>query len=57
MAAIDYRALLPLRGYRPAYRTGTGCPGCGHGGWRVGRFSAECARCGTALPLAPAVAS
>lgn len=52
-AAIDYRALQPARGYRPAYAAGAACPGCGHRGWHVGRASAECARCATALPLAP----
>lgn len=53
----DYRALQPMRGYRPAYTVGTACPGCGHGAWLVGRASAECGRCGTALPLAPVNAS
>lgn len=28
------------------------CPGCGDGQWWVGRVAAECAVCGTALPLA-----
>lgn len=28
------------------------CPGCGGTHWLVGRSSAECARCDTALPLA-----
>jgi hypothetical protein len=27
------------------------CPGCGHTNWYVGRFSAECGFCATALPL------
>jgi hypothetical protein len=30
------------------------CPGCGHSQWFVGRVSAECGICGTALPLAGA---
>lgn len=30
------------------------CPGCGHSQWYVGRVSAECGICGTALPLAEA---
>ena len=38
---------------RPTYRRGTHCPECGASAWTVGRFSAECARCGTALPFAP----
>ncbi|MFZ5747161.1 MAG: hypothetical protein ACOY45_05825 [Pseudomonadota bacterium] len=43
-----------LRGYRVSYRPGTACPGCGGTAWHVGRHSAECAACSTALPLAPA---
>ena len=27
------------------------CPGCGRSHWLMGRFSAECAFCSTALPL------
>ncbi|MEP7130230.1 MAG: hypothetical protein ABI770_03790 [Sphingomicrobium sp.] len=30
------------------------CPGCGRTQWIVGRISAECAFCSTALPLAEA---
>jgi hypothetical protein len=30
------------------------CPGCGRIQWLIGRVSAECAFCGTALPLAEA---
>ena len=39
--------------YRPVYREGESnpCPGCGRAQWLVGRFSAECAFCRTALPL------
>jgi tRNA(Ile2) C34 agmatinyltransferase TiaS len=28
------------------------CPGCGRSQWSVGRITAECAFCSTALPLA-----
>lgn len=28
------------------------CPGCDRSHWHVGRTTAECAFCGTALPLA-----
>jgi len=42
------------QGYSPLYRSGTVCPGCGGAKWDVGRFSAECTHCHTALPLAPA---
>jgi hypothetical protein len=30
------------------------CPGCGRSHWYVGRITAECGHCGTALPLAQA---
>jgi len=35
------------------YRSGKalGCPGCGQSNWHVGRTTAECAHCATALPL------
>jgi hypothetical protein len=41
------------RGYHVAYRAGevNRCPGCSRSHWHVGRLSAECAFCGTALPL------
>jgi hypothetical protein len=43
-----------LRGYRVVYREHqvNHCPGCGKTHWYVGRFSAECGFCSTALPLA-----
>lgn len=42
------------RGYQPLYHLDivNRCPGCGKSHWHVGRFSAECAHCETALPLA-----
>lgn len=46
-------ATVHERGYAILYRDGMDCPGCGHGGFIIGRQSAECGRCGTALPLAP----
>lgn len=52
----DFGIRNALSGYRPAYRTGTACPGCGGSHWTIGRFSAECAFCCTALPLAPIAA-
>ena len=44
------------RGYHAAYRENqvNHCPGCGRSHWYVGRASAECGFCGTALPLAGA---
>lgn len=42
------------RGYHAVYRRNEAnhCPGCGRSHWYVGRLSAECGFCGTALPLA-----
>ena len=42
------------RGYQPLYHCDivNRCPGCGRSHWYIGRFSAECACCETALPLA-----
>ena len=44
------------RGYHAVYREHqvNHCPGCGRTQWLIGRVSAECAFCSTALPLAEA---
>ncbi len=44
----------PAPGIVPAYWPGeiNQCPGCSQAQWLVGRTLAECAMCGTALPLA-----
>jgi hypothetical protein len=44
------------RGYCVVYREDqvNHCPGCGRTHWYVGRVSAECGFCSTALPLAEA---
>ena len=41
------------RGYHAVYRDNevNHCPGCGRTHWYLGRLLAECAFCGTALPL------
>lgn len=41
------------RGFHAVYRTGetNHCPGCGRTQWLIGRVSAECAFCSTALAL------
>ena len=46
----------PSRGYILVYREGevNRCPGCGRSHWHIGRISAECAFCATAIPLADA---
>lgn len=45
-----------VRGYHAVYRHGevNRCPGCGRTHWLIGRVSAECAFCSTALPLVEA---
>ena len=45
-----------MRGYHAVYREHetNHCPGCGRTHWIIGRVSAECAFCATALPLAEA---
>ena len=47
-----------MRGYHVLYRENevNHCPGCGRTHWYIGRISAECGFCGTALPLAEATA-
>jgi len=41
------------RGYAILYRASevNHCPGCGRSNWLVGRSTAQCAFCDTALPL------
>lgn len=51
--ALTHQGAPAQRGYHVAYRGGGAdvCPGCGRSHFHVGRVSAECAFCGTALPL------
>lgn len=42
----------PARAAIATYRIGQACPGCGRSHWHVGRATAECAFCATAMPLA-----
>ena len=44
---------LSARGYQVMFWRGevNHCPGCGQSQWYVGRASAECGICGTALPM------
>jgi hypothetical protein len=46
----------PHRGYCVVYHEHevNHCPGCGRTHWHIGRVSAECGFCATALPLASA---
>ncbi|CAN5177169.1 hypothetical protein BH10PSE12_BH10PSE12_20460 [soil metagenome] len=43
----------PLKGFQIVYHAGepNHCPGCNRQHWMVGRITAECSFCGTALPL------
>jgi hypothetical protein len=58
--AIAERARHPhdpsIRGYHAIYRQHeiNRCPGCGRSHWYLGRASAECGFCATALPFATA---
>jgi hypothetical protein len=48
------RPINPMaRGNHALYRENevNHCPGCGRTHWHIGRVTAECAFCGTALPL------
>ena len=47
---------LAGRGHHVVYRAEetNRCPGCGRAQWHVGRQTAECAFCGTAIALAEA---
>jgi len=55
--SVVYERSFPSRlremGFRPLYHRNSvnHCPGCGQTQWYIGRISAECAFCGTALPL------
>jgi hypothetical protein len=52
----DFGAELVGRGHHVVYRAQetNRCPGCGRAQWHVGRLTAECAFCETAIPLAEA---
>lgn len=55
-AQQDFSLDLAARGHHVVYRSNetNRCPGCGRGQWYVGRMTAECGFCGTAVPLAEA---
>lgn len=56
MAGKGFALDLSARGYQVLFwEEGVNhCPGCGHSQWYVGRITAECGHCATALPLARA---
>jgi hypothetical protein len=53
-ASDSFAAALAQRGHHVIYRANEAnrCPGCGRSHWYIGRISAECGFCGTAVPLA-----
>jgi hypothetical protein len=55
-ASPSFAASLAQRGHHIVYRANSSnhCPGCGRSHWYIGRVSAECGFCGTAIPLAEA---
>ena len=55
-ASASFAATLAQRGHHIVYRANESnhCPGCGRSHWYIGRVSAECGFCGTAIPLAEA---
>jgi hypothetical protein len=54
--SASFAAGLAKRGHHIVYRANQSnhCPGCGRSQWYIGRVSAECGFCGTAVPLAEA---
>jgi hypothetical protein len=53
-ATPSFAAGLAKRGHHIVYRVNESnhCPGCGRSHWIIGRVTAECGFCGTAVPLA-----
>jgi hypothetical protein len=53
-ASASFAAGLAKRGHHIVCRANEAnhCPGCGRSQWYIGRVSAECGFCGTAVPLA-----
>lgn len=52
--SASFAAGLAKRGHHIVYRADQSnhCPGCGRSNWHIGRVTAECGFCGTAVPLA-----
>ena len=55
-AQRDFGIDVAARGHHVVYRANESnrCPGCGRAQWYVGRITAECGFCGTAVALAEA---
>lgn len=53
LVAMSQRFDPAQRGFHAVYRVNeiNHCPGCGRTHWHIGRVTAECAFCRTALPL------
>lgn len=58
-ATRSFKLDLSTRGYQVLFHLDEAnhCPGCGHSQWIVGRVTAECVFCSTALPLAESEAA
>ncbi|MBC6434860.1 hypothetical protein FM036_32785 [Nostoc sp. HG1] len=54
LARLQWSAPYQPSGFRATYRFGhiNHCPGCGQTQWHLGRSSAQCAFCATAVPFA-----
>ncbi len=52
-ASAETPANVARQGFSFIYRQGERnfCPDCGRGHWHIGRSTAECAFCATAVPL------
>lgn len=50
---MNAMAMIQARGYHVVYKENETnyCPGCGRTHWHIGRITAECAFCGTALSI------
>lgn len=57
--SFDPQPFAPTGSFVPVYRADrpNSCPGCSRSNWIIGRISAECGFCGTALPIASPVQS
>ena len=57
MQGTEAETALITAGYVLVYRPGilNFCPGCGGTHWHIGRYTAECGYCATALPIAATV--
>lgn len=55
MHSTRLRTVPTARAFGLLYYPGVRCPGCGSTQWHVGRSTAECPRCATAMVIAEPV--